>query len=360
MAMGGVSCVRPPKGMSTVAAPIVESKRSERPLLEATLRSVTRGAHLLGERVAGPGALVVLGSLHAHGGGLGRAVGGEELAAHVHDGLAAPAHAQAGLLGDGGHDGRLEVLLAGVVHELVHVLGRQGHGHALLGLGDGELGAVEALVLLGHEVEVDVQAVCQLADGHGDAACAKVVAALDQAARVLAAEEALELALDGRVALLDLGAVLLEGLDVVGLGGAGGATDAVAAGAAAEKHDLVAGRRALATDVGCRGGAHDGRRSPCAWPRSRGGRARRPGRWPGRSGCRSWSSRRRRWSRACAAGACPPWSGTRGPWGRPRRSRAWPGRRSCGRRAGRGWRRRCRWPRRQRARSRWGGCGSRS
>ena len=41
MASLGVSCLRPPNGMSTVAAPIVESKRSERPLLEATLRSVT-------------------------------------------------------------------------------------------------------------------------------------------------------------------------------------------------------------------------------------------------------------------------------------------------------------------------------
>jgi hypothetical protein len=38
---GSVSCVRPPKGMSTVAAPMVESKRSERPLLEATFRSRT-------------------------------------------------------------------------------------------------------------------------------------------------------------------------------------------------------------------------------------------------------------------------------------------------------------------------------
>ena len=42
MAMLGVSWVLPPKGMSTVPAPMVESKRSERPLLEATLRSLTR------------------------------------------------------------------------------------------------------------------------------------------------------------------------------------------------------------------------------------------------------------------------------------------------------------------------------
>ena len=44
MACAGVSCVRPPKGMRTVAAPMVESKRSERPLLEATLRSPTTEA----------------------------------------------------------------------------------------------------------------------------------------------------------------------------------------------------------------------------------------------------------------------------------------------------------------------------
>ena len=42
MASAGVSWVLPPNGMSTVEAPIVESKRSERPLFEATLRSRTR------------------------------------------------------------------------------------------------------------------------------------------------------------------------------------------------------------------------------------------------------------------------------------------------------------------------------
>ena len=41
MASFGVSCLRPPNGMSTVPAPIVESKRSDRPLFDATLRSVT-------------------------------------------------------------------------------------------------------------------------------------------------------------------------------------------------------------------------------------------------------------------------------------------------------------------------------
>ncbi len=146
----------------------------------------------------------------------------------------------------------------GVAHELVHVLGGERHGHALLGLADGELRAVEALVLLRNLVQVDVQAVRQLADRDGDATCTKVVTALDEAARVLAAEQALELALGGGVALLHLCAVLLEGLDVVRLGAAGCAADAVAAGAAAQKHDLIAGRGALAANVTRGRRAHHG------------------------------------------------------------------------------------------------------
>ena len=42
IAIVGVSWVFPPKGMSTLAAPMVESKRSARPLLEATFSSVSR------------------------------------------------------------------------------------------------------------------------------------------------------------------------------------------------------------------------------------------------------------------------------------------------------------------------------
>ena len=39
MAWIGVSCFFPPKGISTVPAPMVESKRSLRPRLEQQLRS---------------------------------------------------------------------------------------------------------------------------------------------------------------------------------------------------------------------------------------------------------------------------------------------------------------------------------
>ena len=109
----------------------------------------------------------------------------------------------------------------------------------------------------GHHVEVDVQAVGKLAHGDGDAAGAKVIAALDQAAGVAAAEQTLEFALDRSVALLHLGAGSLDGVGVLRLGRTSGAADAVTAGATAEQDDLVGGRRALAAHVGSRSGAHD-------------------------------------------------------------------------------------------------------
>ena len=257
MAELGVSCVLPPKGMSTVAAPMVESKRSERPLLEATLRSVTSEVMR--------SASVVPASWLPHATGahvgdlvLGCAVGVEELAGQVDDSDAVPGHAHARLSGNLGDNGRLQVLLGGVAHELLDVTVGDGAGHALLGLRDSELGAVQAVVLLGHGVQVDIQAVGKLAHGDRDAAGAKVVAALDQTAGVAAAEQTLQLALDRGVALLDLGTRGLDGLGVLGLGGAGGATDAIAAGAAAQQDDLVGGGGALATNVVCRGSAHDG------------------------------------------------------------------------------------------------------
>ena len=214
--------------------------------------------HALGERGAGPAGLPHATGAHVGDLVLGCAVGVEELAGQVDDSDAVPGHAHARLSGNLGDNGRLQVLLGGVAHELLDVTVGDGAGHALLGLRDSELGAVQAVVLLGHGVQVDIQAVGKLAHGDRDAAGAKVVAALDQTAGVAAAEQTLQLALDRGVALLDLGTRGLDGLGVLGLGGAGGATDAIAAGAAAQQDDLVGGGGALATNVVCRGSAHDG------------------------------------------------------------------------------------------------------
>ncbi len=153
--------------------------------------------------------------------------------------------------------GGLEVLFIGDGDEFVHVLRGKRHSHALLALADGQLRAVQTIVLLGDLVQVDEQTVGQLADGYRHAACAKVVAALDHLAGVLPAEQTLQFALDGGIALLHLGTAVLQAVQLVGLGGTGGTAHAVAAGAAAQRSgDHIPGSRALAAHMGSRGGTH--------------------------------------------------------------------------------------------------------
>ena len=184
-------------------------------------------------------------------------VGVQELTGKVNDGLAVPDLAHPLLLGHGGNDGRLKVFLGGVLHKGLGILGSHGHSHALLAFGDCQLGAVQTLVFAGDLVQVNVQAVSQLADGNGHTARAEVVAALDQAAGVLTAEQTLQLALNGGVALLHLGTAGLKARQLVCLGGAGRTAHAVTAGAAAQQDDYIAGGGFLAADMAGRGGTHD-------------------------------------------------------------------------------------------------------
>ena len=140
--------------------------------------------------------------------------------------------------------------------EFVHVVGCDGAGHAFLRLGNGELGAVEAVVFLRDLVQIDAQTVGELADGHRNAARAEVVAAFDQAARLATTEQALNFALLGRISLLHLGAARLQAVKVVLLGGTRRAADAVAASSPAQKHHDVARSRGFATHVVGRRGRH--------------------------------------------------------------------------------------------------------
>ena len=48
-----------------------------------------------------------------------------------------------------------------------HVLRREHHRHALLRLRNGELSAVESLVLARHAIEINLQTVRKFADGDG-------------------------------------------------------------------------------------------------------------------------------------------------------------------------------------------------
>ena len=188
---------------------------------------------------------------------LHRAVGVQEGPAQIGDGLPPPLHHHPGALGDPGYRVGLQVLLPGQGDKGLRVLRRHHHRHALLALGDGQLRAVQAVVLLAHRVQVDLQPVRQLADGHADAAGAEVVAPLNHPRHPGVSEEALELALLGGVALLDLAGHGGEGGEVVALGGAGGPADAVPACAAPQEDDHVPGGGALPPDVFRRGRADD-------------------------------------------------------------------------------------------------------
>ena len=202
--------------------------------------------HAVRQGTGSPRGGVGLLSFDMHHLMLRSAVGGEELAGQIHDRVAVPYHRHARLFGHCRDDFGLEILFLGVAQELVHILGGHVHGHALLGFGNRKFGAVQALVLLRNLVEINIQAVSQLADRHGYAAGAEIVAALDQTACVTAAEQTLQLTFDGSIALLHLGAVKLQGFDVMRLGRAGGAADAVTAGTPAEQDDLVARSRGFA------------------------------------------------------------------------------------------------------------------
>ena len=141
-------------------------------------------------------------------------------------------------------------------HERIHIFGCEHHGHALLRFGNGQLGAVETVVLARHGVQVDGKPVGQFADGHGNAAGAKVVAALDAPCGFGVAEQPLQLAFLGSVALLHLRAAGLQRMRGVRLAGAGRAAAAVATRAPAQQHHAVARGGRLAAHVLGRGRAH--------------------------------------------------------------------------------------------------------
>ena len=184
-------------------------------------------------------------------------VGIQKCPLQVHDLAAPPLQHQPGLLCHHSHGHGLQVLLRGILQERVHILWIHHHGHALLGLGDGQLRAVQACVLLGHLVQVHRQAVRQLTDGHRHASCAEIIAFLDDAADFLPAEQPLDFALRGRVPLLDLRAAGLDGGFRVHLGGTGGTAAAVAPGAPAQQYDHIPRIRSLADDILPGGSAHD-------------------------------------------------------------------------------------------------------
>ena len=187
---------------------------------------------------------------------LGNAVGVQKGPGQVHHLVPPPAHFQPGFFRHHGHGLGVQVLLRRQGPERLHVLGRQHHGHALLALGDGQLGPVQALILFRDLVQVDGKARGQLANGHAHAARAEVVAALDELGRGGLPEEPLNFPLGGRIALLHLRPAYLHGLLCVGHAGAGGPANAVAAGGPAQQDDYISRRGPLPAHVFLGRGSH--------------------------------------------------------------------------------------------------------
>ena len=195
------------------------------------------------------------------GSGLGRggtdmlfcAVGVQEFPADVDDGIAIPMHHQSGLLRHLCHRASLEILFGCQSQEGIHVLWLYHHSHTLLGLGDGQLGAIQSLVFLGNGVEVNFQTVCQLTNGNRHTACAKVIAPLNQAAGLGIAEQPLKLPFLGSVTLLHLSTAAFQGFHRMGLGRTGGTAAAVPTGAAAQENHHISGSRNFSTDILRRG-----------------------------------------------------------------------------------------------------------
>ena len=181
-----------------------------------------------------------------------------ESAAEVCDLRAVVEHAHAAGVRNIGHITYLYIVREREAFELRSVFSSHDYGHALLRLADRQLGGVQAVVLHGHAVQVDVQAVSKLADCYAHAASAEVVGTLDEARNLGAAEEALELALLGGIALLHLAAGGLEGRAGMALGRSGRTADAVAAGASAQQKHHVAGDGLLAAHVRCLYGSYHG------------------------------------------------------------------------------------------------------
>ena len=178
-----------------------------------------------------------------------RTIGVKELAGDMDNGMPLPVHGQVGFFLDRGDDRGLKVLFCGKAQEVFGVLRIHHNGHALLRLGNGKLGTVQAFILLGDQVQLNIQTVCELADGDGNTAGTEVVAALDQQTGFRIAEQALELALFRRVAFLDLCTAGFQGCGGMCLGGTGGTAATVAAGGTAEQDHNVPGAGAFPAHI---------------------------------------------------------------------------------------------------------------
>ena len=130
------------------------------------------------------------------------AVGVQKFAFKLHYAAPGIVHAHIAVILDLRNCGGGKILPRGKINEFFHVVFVENDRHALLRFGYGELGAAQTVVLLGHFVEEYIQAVRKFADSYGNATRAEVVALDYELAHFGIAEQPLNLALGGRIALL--------------------------------------------------------------------------------------------------------------------------------------------------------------
>ena len=189
---------------------------------------------------------------------MGRTRRVDELARKIDHEPVVVVHAHPARIRNVGHVRHLDILFTAIVHEPFHVRPFDHHGHALLRLADRQLRRIQAIVLGRHAVQIDVQTVGQLADGHRHAAGAEVVRLLDKARHLRPAEQPFQFALFRSVALLHLRRTGFQRLGIVFLRRTRRTADAVAPRAAAQQQHHVARSGRFAPHVFGLHGSHHG------------------------------------------------------------------------------------------------------
>ena len=115
---------------------------------------------------------------------LGSPVGVQEISGKVQNFLAAPFHDQTSGVGDNRYLGNLQIFGVAHLNKMIDILCRDDNRHTFLGFRDRQFGSVKAFIFLRHLIQINIQTVCQLADGYRYAARAKVVAALDHTSQI--------------------------------------------------------------------------------------------------------------------------------------------------------------------------------
>ena len=174
---------------------------------------------------------------------LSDAVGVQESTGQVYNLIPTPEHYQTGLSGNLSHNRSFKVFFISIFNESVTVCSFNNHSHTLLGFRNSQLGTIQALIFLRNLIQIDHEAIGELANSNGNATSAKIVAAFNHSGDSWIAEQALNLALGGRIALLYLGTAAHQGIHSVLLRRAGSAAAAITAGLTAqEDNDITCGR----------------------------------------------------------------------------------------------------------------------